>query len=419
MRRRTTWLLLSGTAALAVAVAAAPGAATGRAAPGWQEPVLVDDLRASVETSLAINPRNEREMFLCDPSGVPSVLYGQSHFFRTVDGGRTWTYTDVETDATDTRGYAFEGGDCDVAYDAGGTIWTADTWVGNLSVGHSRDGVTWSGTAVAAGVPVVDRPWIVGGRPGELFVTYHDAQCCMPGVMWFTKTTDYGATWSPAVPVTTADQRGAFRWEGNLVVAPGGRELHVVYSHQPAPTVVRSGAAIRTTIALATSRDGGATWSSRDVTALPTKTSSIYPSVARNAGGHLHVVWAAPRENDDPVFYTTSRDGGATWTAPRALNPGKTGYAPWVAGGARGQARIVWLGSPQARNNPVAWYFYVAKIDAGRVRLGTTTRTPIWDKGHGSPEFEMVRLDSRGRMHIGMSVSATNSRWAVYYQRES
>ena len=275
MRRKTTYRLLIGATAAALAVSAAPGAAAGKAAKGWNEPVLISDRQAARETSIVINPKNEKEMLVCDPSGVPATGNGQSYFFRTVDGGRKWHYVDVETATTDTRSYAFEGGDCDVAYDDGGTTWTADTWAGNLSVGHSRDGVTWSGTAVAASAPVVDRPWIVGGRPGELFVTYHDAQCCMPGVLWFTKTTDYGATWRPAVPVTTGDHRGAFLWEGNLVVAPGGRDLHVVYSRQPAPTVVRAGQAIPTTIALATSRDGGASWSSRDVAVLPTSTSSL------------------------------------------------------------------------------------------------------------------------------------------------
>jgi hypothetical protein len=342
------------------------------------------------------------------------VFDRQSHFHRSTDGGRTWSYVRVEQGVTDTRSYAFEGGDCDVAYDAGGTAWVADTWAGNLSLGHSRDGESWEGTALAMTVPVVDRPWIVGGPPGTLYVTYQDAQCCMPSVVWFTKTTDYGRTFSPPVAVTTAASDGAFTWQGNLAVGHGGRDLYLVYSrragpfHLPVPNV----------ISLAASHDGGVTWRSGVIATLPGKTSTLYPSVATDAGGRLHAVWSAPRRTDDPVFYTTSKDKGVTWSPPRALNAGRTGDAPWVAGGSKGQARVVWLGTPGARGTG-GWYFYYATIADGRtVATGPTTTRPVCHCDRSYPEFEMVRLDGRGRMHIGMSVLTPPSSWHVYYQRE-
>ena len=422
MRRSVRHRLILGAAGAALLAAAAPGTARPSTATKWEPPVLVSAEKASRETSLAVNPRNPDHLFVCDPSGVPATNERQSFFHRSTNGGRTWQYVRVETAATDTRQHTFEGGDCDVAYDDGGTMWSADTWLGNLSIGYSRDGKTWEGTALAVTAPVVDRPWIVGGPPGTLYVTYHDLQCCTPAVMWFTKTTDYGKTFSPAVPITSAGPEGAFVWEGNFVLANGGKDLYLVYSRRVAG--ITSVAGTPMTMLLAESHDSGLTWSSRVIATIPRETTSIYPAIAMDAGGWLHVVWAAPRADDDPVFYTTSKDRGRTWTEPRVLNSGKSGYAPWVAGGKRGEARVVWLGSPQPKEAQ-RWYFYVAKVAGDRVtELATTTRKPIWEGRQTVPEFEMIRLDKQGRMHIGMSVfttraNGTGSRWATYYQREA
>jgi hypothetical protein len=210
MRKVRIWSV--ATAAVAgLALLTPSGTAQTRTAPGWEAPVLVSGNQAARETSLAINPKNEKHLFVCEPSGVPAVGNGQSYFHFSSDGGKRWRPMDVETSQTDTRSYAFEGGDCDVAYDAGGTMYTADTWVGNLSVGSSRNnGETWEGTSVSVTAPVVDRPWLVGGPAGTVYLTYQDLQCCTPSAMWFTKSTDYGRTFSPAVPITTANEEGPY-----------------------------------------------------------------------------------------------------------------------------------------------------------------------------------------------------------------
>lgn len=415
-RAKLAW---AGIAALAaVAVAAAPGGAAPTAKTTWDKPVLVNATKAHRETSLALNPHNPKQLFACDPSGVPAREAHQSYFYRSGDAGKHWAYTTVETSATDTRSYAFEGGDCDVAYDAAGTMYTADTWVGNLSVGHSSDGgKTWTGTALSVSSPVIDRPWLVGGPAGTVYLTYHDVQCCMPAAMWFAKSTDYGATFTTAVPMVTPSADGAYLWEGNPVVAPGGRDLYLAYSRRLGG-VANAGTGM--VMELTSSHDGGASWSSQVIARIPEETASIYPSLGLDEGGYLHVVWSAPRDSDVPIMYTMSKDRGATWTKPKALVSHQTGYAPWVAGGKRGQAAIAWLGSPSVPPIDVDsdWYFYWARVDNGRVTSGRTTREPLWTGKQAAPEFEMVRLDAHGKMHLGMSVYVKNNTWAVYYQRE-
>lgn len=408
-----------GAAALAtVAAMAAPGTAGPAARKGWQPPVLVSGTRAARETSLVLNPKNPKQMFICEPSGVPALFDGSSFYYVTNDGGKKWKEISVEVGAaTDTRQVAFEGGDCDVAYDAAGTMYTADTWVGNLSVGSSRDnGETWDGTAVSVSAPVVDRPWLVGGPPGTVYLTYHDLQCCAPSAMWFTKSTDYGKTFSPALPITTANHEGAYTWEGNFVVSPSGKDLYLVYSRRVGGMV----SGFPEQISLASSHDGGTTWTTTQIATIPLETSSIYPSIGMDKAGYLHVAWAAPRDGDNPIFYAMSKDKGVTWTAPKALNAGKTGQAPWVAGGRPGEAAIAWLGSPSGKvDGDSDWYFYWARVTNGKVTTGTTTTQPMWTGKQTAPEFEMVRLDPQGRMHLGMSVFIKPGTWAVYYQRET
>lgn len=423
-------------AALALAVAALPGGAAVAPVPapaaGWDAPVLVSTTQTGRETSIALNPANPSNMALCDPSGVPATATNQSYFHVTQDGGKTWKYTDVEGGQTDGRNYTFEGGDCDVIFDQGGTMYTADTWLGSLSVGHSADGgKTWDGTPIAATSPIVDRPWLVGGPAGTLYLSYQDLQCCLVSAIWFTKSTDSGKTFLPAVPVAAAGADGAFTWEGNLVAAPGGKDLYLIYTRRQGPAVGSLDAQGPETVWLASSHDGGLTWASTKIAAMPNPASYLYPSLAMDAGGNLHAVWASRRTGvDRPIWYTFSGDKGATWRAPQPVTTGDTGYAPWVQGGAAGEASIVWYGTPDPDTTDAtngSWYFYWAKVSGSQtgtptITSGTTTTEPMFVGKSPIPEFNMVRLDAEGKMHLGMSAykkTGTKTGWAIWYQRES
>lgn len=412
----------------------------------WGAPVLVSDIEAHRETSLALDPVDPKNLFICDPSGVPNTQYNQSYFHQSTDGGKTWKPLRVETSPTDTRNYAFEGGDCDVAFDAGGTMYSADTWLGDLSIGHSTDGgKTWDGTAVSGTSPIVDRPWLVGGPKGTVYVSYQDLQCCSPSAIWFMKSTDFGKTFSPAVPVTTfaggappdpnEGPDGAFTWEGNFVVDNEGQDIYLVYTRRLSAGVnVNFGqqGVTAEAVRVAASHDGGTTWTSHLVARTKTPASYLYPSIGKDAAGGLHVAYSSAGKKDHPIWYSYSKDGAETWTKPKALLSGVAGYSPWVAGGSKaGEAAIAWYGSdnPKADASVVAdWYFYTARVAAkgntvAITEAGPTTSKPIFTGKQTIPEFEMVRLDAQGNIHIGMSAFRTNpatkqTHWAIYYQRQ-
>ena len=419
-----TRVVVVAAAAAAVAALATPGTAAG-STTSWDPPVLVSSNQAHRETSLVIDPTNTKRQLVCDPSGVPNTSHGQSYFHLSTDGGRHWKPTNVETAATDSRKASFEGGDCDVAFDKGGTMYSADTWLGDLSIGHSTDhGESWQGTALSGTSPIVDRPWLVGGPKGTLYVTYQDLQCCVPAAMWFMKSTDYGQTFTPAVPITTADPGGAYTWEGNFVVSPSGQDLYLVYSRRSSG-VAPVPAPGSETMWLAHSADGGGSWTSTLIATIPQETTTIYPAIGMDDGGNLHVVWSARAKVGNPISYTVSTDHGKTWRTPIPLNPGKVGLAPWVVGGKAGQAAIAWLGSddPKASEKTVApYWFSYAKITLTRtgaiVRTGNTTKEPLFEGKQIVPEFEMIQRDRDGKLHLGMSIYLRAGKWAVYSQSE-
>ncbi|MEA2453646.1 MAG: hypothetical protein QOG04_2356 [Actinomycetota bacterium] len=405
-------------------------------AKGWKEPVLVHKDEAHRETSLALSPTDPTLQIICSPSGVPNTSNKQSYFHLSHDGGETWEHEKVEGDTTDTRNYTFEGGDCDVEFDQGGTMYSGDTWLGDLSIGHSQDGgESWSGTAISTTGLIVDRPWLVGGPEGTLHVTYQDLQCCMPSSIWYLRSTDYGNTFTPAVPVAQAGPGGAFTWQGNFAVSPDQKDLYLVYSR-------RQGAAVGSlddqgpeTLWVAASHDAGQTWTSHEVTSMPVPMSYLYPSIAMDRKGWLHVVFSSMREKDRPIWYALSKDNAETWTKPIPVTTGAAGYSPWIDTDSAGNAAIVWYGSPDPKaldTGKFPWYMYWARVmnpgsRSQKILSGTTTTKPMFVGRSDIPEFEMVKVDKAGRMHIGASVFMIKSPpgvknpdtgWGIFYQTE-
>lgn len=398
-------------------------------APGWGNAVLISDTQAQREESLALSPVDPDLMIACAPSGVPNTGNGQSYFHVSRDGGASWSELRVETASTDPRTLAFEGGDCDVAFDAGGNMYSADTWLGSLSVGVSRDGgVTWMGTSLAASAPVVDRPWLVGGPDGVVHVTWQDLQFGMPSAIWYSRSADHGLTWTPATSVATATRSGPFTWTGNLVVAEGGQTLYSIYTRRIGPAINGLDGSGPEAVWVAKSVDAGLTWAQHLVAMMPQPASYLYPSLAMDGGGQLHAAFASRRADlsDRPVWYTRSLDGALTWSAPTAVLSGASAFSPWIVGGAAGEAALQWYGSPDPAANLSAsfdWYFYAARVKDGAVTsAGPTTTEPIFTGRQGeTPEFNQLRLDADGAIHIGAAAMYTKdgaTGWALFYQRE-
>lgn len=181
---------------------------------------------------------------------------------------------------------------------------------------------------------------------------------------------------------------------------------------------------------VAASHDGGTTWTSHLVTETPRPASLLYPSIAMGPDGTLHVVYASRGEGDRPIWYASSTDRAESWTQPIPLTTQTSGVAPWVVTDAGGDALVHWLGSPGADATTATespWFFYWARVTpdetgAPAVTAGTTTSEPLYVGRQTMPEFNQLRVDADGMVHIGASIfqEGSNGRgaWAILYQRE-
>jgi hypothetical protein len=287
--------------------------------------------------------------------------------YRSQDGGGTWTDTGVvRYDPSDVR--VWDGGDPVVAFAPSGEAYLATLGYppeGDVGVYIHRSadgGATWQRPVLAVapnrnpdddtcGAP--DKEWLtVDERTGVLYLTYSEFrerctaidpvlgadQLVPTDIGVYLKTSaDGGRTWSEPQRLWTAWALGAIP-----KIAPDGT-IHVSFwssvptSTVPCPTALGIVAAqeLFTAIVVASSTDGGATWTyhTEDVCTLPELADALKPG--REVGGNFDASIAIEPDGAVTVVYPTmsftkarytlqlirSTDAGATWTAPVDLTP--------------------------------------------------------------------------------------------------
>ncbi len=287
------------------------------------------------EPSIAVNPRN--------PAQIVGVYQGPAHAVYSTDSGRTFT-TAAGTAPSDWR----SAGDVSVAFDDKGnaylsylvfdrlgtnSYWRHGAGRNGIYVRRSRDGgATWD----TAAVPV--RVWYRGDEPGMQYEDmpriFADVSPTSPyvgsiyvgwiewridkSIMLFSRSTDQGRTWSAPIRIST--QAGLPRDDNGDVVGFHG----VVAADGTIDAIWNWGS----TIVLATSHDGGRTFSpSRVVQQVAPPyfggTGAVpglgrvfgFPQVG-TYGANLYLAWSDYRNGDIDAFVAASRDRGRTWSAP-------------------------------------------------------------------------------------------------------
>jgi len=234
----------------------------------------------------------------------------QSRIYRTVDGGATWT---AQFTNDDPRGFF----DCFAFWDGRRGVAIGDAVDSAMAMLHTRDGTQWTRVAPSA---------LPTARPGE--GSFAASGTCVTtragGQAWIVASNagggrvlhsgDFGTSWTfAAVPLTTRAGSGpqsvAFRDDRHGMVLGGGNDA------QPGDTLI------------ATTADGGRTWTAR-----------ASPALARGVWGGVYV----PRARVPTVVAVGpsgaaySRDDGATWAAIDAMNYWSVGAASPAAAWAVG-----------------------------------------------------------------------------------
>jgi hypothetical protein len=93
-----------------------------------------------------------------------------------------------------------------------------------------------------------------------------------------------------------------------------------------------------------------------------TSLQHVFPAIAVDRGGNLHVVFNDGRRS----LLTSSADQGATWTTPVQVNSGanaKTSLEPWVIAGDPGKVDVFFYGTsaPNFMDTTAQWQVFMAQ----------------------------------------------------------
>jgi hypothetical protein len=171
----------------------------------------------------------------------------------------------------------------------------------------------------------------------------------------FSRSTDGGLTWSPAVPIATMGsvagaEKVVFRQGAQIVVLPDGTLVNaffrILFDDTSQQVTSQEQAILRST-------DQGRHWTRMDtrvaefeeVTAvdtelgIPVRDAAGLPSIAVNrSSGQLYIAWQDRKANSQGlagVFVARSNDAGVTWSTPVRVNQGTSAdvqaFLPTVA----------------------------------------------------------------------------------------
>ncbi|HVE74319.1 MAG TPA: sialidase family protein [Mycobacteriales bacterium] len=344
MRRLAT---LVACGALLGAVVAPAGA---RTSSRWVTGVLpvpyATGTNYSAEPAIAASPDGTlwAASNFFNPPCANTVSGCGTDIWRSKNGGRSWTWVgNPFRNLPTTPEEGFGGYDVDIAVapernSAGRyNLYLTSLWTGSNSVVVSTDdGASWTLLpAVSAGF--VDRPWLQAIGP---CTAYLGAKDVFSDVTVFTVFDGCEGRLRPT-KVASAFAPGVNTRTGRFTVDASPRSPHrgAIYYPGVAEATKR--------VVLSVSTDGGASWVLRDVAPFAKEAFvPIWPvTVATDALGLVHMAW----HDATTSFLATSRDGGRTWSKARALHgPKHTGVYPTVAATGQGQLAVAWYGTDVA-----------------------------------------------------------------------
>jgi len=355
------------------------------------------------EPGIAIDPNN--------PSRIVVVYQVGAFAAYSIDAGKTFTAAetshptdyriagDVST-AFDNLGHAFL---CYLAFDHLGTpqYWAHNAGRNGVFVRRSPDaGKTWEKGSVAVkafptgrepNLQFEDQPRIFADNSpaspyrGNLYVGWIEWQLDK-SIMLFSRSTDDGETWSPAIRISThaglpRDDNGAVGGFA-LAIAPDGALYTVWHDGNQ--------------IVLAESRDGGNTFSPSHpiIETAPPYFGEItgvyrvsgFPQIAIDPKSlNLYIAWSDYRNGDVDVFIASSSDHGRHWSEPVRVNndplhDGSDQFFQWM--------------TIDPLTGAIYVQFYDRRADPANVKIRVTLARSI-DRAHtftsydwGQKEFE-------------------------------
>jgi Neuraminidase (sialidase) len=261
-----------------------------------------------------------------------SYLLGKDTVVQhSIDHGATWSApvaVDVgikQSAQMDKPGLAVRGDNVYVAFNIAQRFYVAASHDGGTSftpvmINSNTIGWTLNGGIVVDSNGIVYASWVTVHQSGN-------AQGLQDVLM--TRSTDRGASWTilpvdtnlPPGPACPTECGWDFLGTGSAIAVDQAGALYVDYN---AP-LAQNGAPH---IWYRTSTDRGATWSAR--AALSTDTGNswhVFGGIGAGPAGDVRVAWMDSRTGAFNVWYRSSTDGGVTWSSEVKVSKFRSGYS--------------------------------------------------------------------------------------------
>ena len=296
---------------------------------------------------------NETSIYI-DKTNTNRMVAGANinKFYYSSDAGHSWTQGELVSNQNGVWG------DPCIFSDTEGNFYfihlsypPSGDWIDRIVCQKSTDGgMTWNdGSYMGLNPPKQqDKAWAdVDWANNNIYCTwtqfdsYGSSSSFDKSNILFSKSTDGGETWSPAiqineVPGDCVDSDNTV--EGAVpAVGPGG-EIYVAWAGPEGLVFDKS-------------LDGGETWLDNDifVADIPGGWDYDIPGISRSNGlpvtvcdhsggdynGNIYINWSDQRNgaDDTDVWFVKSTDGGETWSEPVRVNddsPGKQQFFTWM-----------------------------------------------------------------------------------------
>jgi hypothetical protein len=373
-------LLITAGAAGCVLGAVAHAAPVEPRRQHWQVvnlPVAAGAPHSYAEPGIAVGPDGSTVINAATANtGAPPT------FWISRDGGGAWAAgRDFDPTAAST-------GDADMAIGSDGYLYALNLGYNPAPPGQptnptvlvyrSRDGLTWSGPGSFPpphGADQPDRPWLVVDPRHPASVDVVNSEGGGNVIAW--RSLDHGAHFAGPYPVTQgANSQAALALGSRPLFDPtaDGR-LFMLYETATSSGGMTSASAgtplyefPMTQLSLATSTDGGLSWSNRlvlDTAGLSgphqgATLGHLLVASAIDAAGNLYATFSL-RDSASPrteIYLVHSADHGATWSSPVAVDaPTSSNVMPALAVSPGGAAYLSWYGSvaEDFRSPTAAW----------------------------------------------------------------